>query len=95
MAEEFNVNFLGTVPIDPQFVMLVETGKRPVYPVGTSINGCDIGHGFSGSVDGQQEESQTFVEKYKMCSLFPVFRAIVSEVDRLCEEKHTRPLDTS
>ena len=45
MAREFEVPFLGSVPIDPQFVMLVETGKRPVYPVGTNVNGIDVGNG--------------------------------------------------
>lgn len=43
MAREFNVRFLGSVPIDPQFVVLVETGKKPVYPVGTQVNGKVIG----------------------------------------------------
>ncbi|KFY86375.1 hypothetical protein V498_07525, partial [Pseudogymnoascus sp. VKM F-4517 (FW-2822)] len=32
MAEEFGVKFLGSVPIDPQFVMLVEAGRTPSYP---------------------------------------------------------------
>ncbi|TQS34202.1 hypothetical protein Golomagni_05423, partial [Golovinomyces magnicellulatus] len=32
MAEEFNVPFLASVPMDAQFIALVEEGKRPVYP---------------------------------------------------------------
>ncbi|KFY42703.1 hypothetical protein V494_02295 [Pseudogymnoascus sp. VKM F-4513 (FW-928)] len=39
MAQEFGVKFLGSVPIDPQFVMLVEAGRTPSYPAGTLVNG--------------------------------------------------------
>ncbi len=42
MAEEFGVRFLGSVPIDPEFVMLVETGKRPRCSTGTTVYGQDI-----------------------------------------------------
>nr|RBQ88740.1 hypothetical protein FVER53263_06559 [Fusarium verticillioides] len=32
MAEEFGVPFLGSVPMDAQFISLVEEGRRPTYP---------------------------------------------------------------
>ncbi|KAH7079607.1 cytosolic Fe-S cluster assembly factor CFD1 [Paraphoma chrysanthemicola] len=41
MARDFEVPFLGSVPIDPAFVQLVEEGTRPVYPKGTVIEGRD------------------------------------------------------
>ncbi|KAF4555169.1 Cytosolic Fe-S cluster assembly factor CFD1 [Elsinoe fawcettii] len=35
MAQEFDVDFLGSVPIDPAFTALIEEGKLPEYPEGT------------------------------------------------------------
>jgi len=80
MAQEFSVKFLGSVPIDPQFVMLVETGRRPVYPVGTEVNGHEMGT--SGNVDYSTDvkDPGTLVEKYKICSLWPVFESITKDV---------------
>ena len=75
MAQEFGVRFLGSVPIDPQFVMLVETGRRPVYPVGTEVNGVAIG----GAGEGKGDEGR-LVEKYKECSLCTVFEGIAGKV---------------
>lgn len=79
MAREFGVRFLGSVPIDPQFVMLVETGRRPVYPVGTKVNGEDIG-GNSVNPVADVKDPGLLVEKYKDCSLSPVFRDITKDV---------------
>lgn len=79
MAEEFKERFLGSVPIDPQFVMLVETGRTPVYPVGTQINGV----GF----EGGKEEEGTLVDKYRSCSLAPIFEAITGKVVDVVEGK--------
>ncbi|ORY71405.1 cytosolic Fe-S cluster assembly factor CFD1 [Pseudomassariella vexata] len=84
MAQEFNVRFLGAVPIDPQFVMLIETGNRPVYPQGTIINGQDL----SGSVDNTTAEpngqvtkdASLLAYKYRNCSLEPVFRTITQDI---------------
>ena len=42
MATEFEVPFLGSVPIDPAFVELVESGTRPVYPKGTVLQGKEM-----------------------------------------------------
>lgn len=84
MAEEFNVKFLGSVPIDPQFVMLIETGRTPVYPVGTSINGTDI----SGREGGSRYDSKSaehLAEKYRSCSLYPLFEIITQDVIMSCE----------
>ncbi|RYO73750.1 hypothetical protein DL766_000574 [Monosporascus sp. MC13-8B] len=85
MAEDFKVPFLGGVPIDPQFVMLVETGRRPAYPQGTVINGQDFSQ--------QKESAQTeptdqeegkdaglLAEKYRSCSLEPIFRKLTQDI---------------
>jgi len=80
MAEEFEIKFLGSVPIDPQFLMLIETGQRPTYPAGTVINGQDMAGPANempaGEVDG------LLVEKYRSCSLAPIFRSITADVVR-------------
>lgn len=80
MAREFNVRFLGSVPIDPQFVMLVETGRRPAYPVGTKVNGHDISVQDGGDPATDVKDSGLLVEKYKDCSLSSVFKDITKDV---------------
>ncbi|KAI9822433.1 MAG: cytosolic Fe-S cluster assembly factor cfd1 [Pycnora praestabilis] len=85
MAQEFGVRFLGSVPIDPQFITLVEEGRRPVYPVGTEVAGKELGHeatngdGVEDKAEGVSDES-LLVEKYKSCSLCPIFEGITRTV---------------
>ncbi|CAG9983527.1 unnamed protein product [Clonostachys byssicola] len=75
MADEFRVPFLGSVPIDAQFVALIEEGIRPTYPEGTVVNGRDISNGGqAGSKDG------SLAEKYKDCLLFHLFQGITEQV---------------
>ncbi|KAK8079127.1 hypothetical protein PG994_002934 [Apiospora phragmitis] len=84
MAQEFNVRFLGAVPIDPQFVMLIETGAQPVYPAGTIVNGKDI----SGASTSAEQAAQTttrkdaalLADKYRGCSLEPLFNQITRDI---------------
>jgi len=89
MATEFKVPFLGSVPIDPQFVMLVETGKRPVYPVGTKVNGEEFNGNGESSVQQRNLENGAgailkdpghLVLKYQDCSLSPIFKIITEKV---------------
>lgn len=80
MAQEFNVKFLGSVPIDPQFVMLVETGRKPVYPVGTQVNGQDFGSQQNGNTTDYVRDPGQLVEKYQSCSLWPLFKDITRDV---------------
>jgi Mrp family chromosome partitioning ATPase len=99
MAKEFHVKFLRSIPIDPQFVMLVETGKRPVYPVGTQINGEKFGpHGNSETQQDLEEQQngngvadaknpEQLVEKYQDCSLYPIFKDITNRVTATVEGK--------
>lgn len=79
MARDFEVPFLGSVPIDPAFVQLVEEGKRPVYPEGTQVGGVDVN-------GGEANEEGSFVEKYRDCSLYPLFdgygRRLVEDIGK-------------
>ena len=72
MAREYSVPFLGRVPIDPLFGVLVEEGKRPVYPLGTKVEG------------GREvvvREGERLVDKYTSCSLYGVFVGIVEKLE--------------
>lgn len=85
MAGEFGVPFLGSVPIDPAFVMLVEEGKRPVYPQGTRVEGREMGggkeevNGEGGEVEEVKDEAG-LVDKYRNCSLWPLFEGFVGRL---------------
>ena len=79
MAQEFEVPFLGSVPIDPMFIRLIEEGKTPVYPEGTIIQGRDME--INERSDGVESTDQgLLVEKYTSCSLCPIFEAIVKQL---------------
>lgn len=80
MAHDFNVRFLASVPIDPQFVLLVETGRRPVYPVGTEVNGQDMATGDIANLSLDVKDPELLVIKYKSCSLCPIFEGITKDV---------------
>ena len=81
MANDFGVRFLGRVPIDPQFLVLIETGKVPKYPEGTAVNGQDFSTPAGGS-NGTQDARDTalLVHKYPHCSLAPIFKSITADV---------------
>jgi len=82
MAQEYKVPFLGSVPIDPAFVELIEEGKRPLYPEGTIVEDKDVG------VNRVLEsEDALLVEKYINCSLYPIFDKIVTQVKSSVEIK--------
>ena len=79
MAQEFNVPFLGSVPIDPMFIRLIEEGKRPVYPQGTIVQGRDLStNGHSDETTGSTEGS--LVEKYTDCSLSSILGNITKQL---------------
>lgn len=79
MAREFEVPFLGSVPIDPMFIRLIEEGVRPSYPHGTIIQGRDMQGGGDTSTDAPEDKSG-LVEKYTSCSLSPIFDGMVKQV---------------
>ncbi|ESZ96250.1 cytosolic Fe-S cluster assembling factor cfd-1 [Sclerotinia borealis F-4128] len=78
MAKDFGVQFLGRVPIDPQFGMLVEAGRKPVYPEGTLVNGKDMSSVQNGA--DTAGDDGLLVEKYRDCSLCPIFQDITKQV---------------
>ncbi|POS87801.1 Cytosolic Fe-S cluster assembly factor CFD1 [Erysiphe pulchra] len=80
MAEEFHLKFLASVPIDPQLVLLFETGKTPVYPFGTNLNGQILGAGSDQINPPNPNSSGLLVQKYMSCSLYPIFQSIAKDI---------------
>lgn len=86
MAREFDVDFLGSVPIDPQFIALIEEGTRPAYPEGTVVEGKNM-HENGVASNGAGEKDGLLVERYMSCSLQPIFKGIVEQVVQKIEGK--------
>lgn len=82
MAREFEVPFLGSVPIDPAFVRLIEEGRRPVYPKGTVVEGKDISAVESEEAVDTEAEKGLLVDKYRDSWLAPIFDRIVGQLVR-------------
>lgn len=85
MADEFEVPFLGSVPMDAQFIALLEEGRRPWYPPGTAVDGYDI----AGGRDARQRRDGVdggLVDKYTDCSLSHVFRGLAAQVAKAVAE---------
>ncbi|KAK0720212.1 P-loop containing nucleoside triphosphate hydrolase protein [Lasiosphaeris hirsuta] len=81
MANDFGVRFLGRVPIDPQFLVLIETGETPRYPEGTEVNGQDISTpAQEPDADGTVKKTALLVYKYQDCSLASIFKSMTAEV---------------
>lgn len=91
MAIEFEVGFLGRIPIDPQFVMLLEAGRTPVYPVGTVVNGENFGPRENGNAStfADIKDPEALAKKYRECSLSRFFGDITRKVIGVAEAKRT------
>ena len=92
MAREFGVGFLGSVPLDSQWGVLVEEGARPKYG-GVVKDGVEEGadgtvagaedaddEGAERSTGQREREEGLLVDKYRSCSLYPVFEGIAKQV---------------
>ena len=79
MAQEFKVPFLGSVPIDPMFIRLIEEGRRPVYPEGTVIDGHAMATDAATATEAVDTKG-SLVDKYISCSLHPIFCGMVHQL---------------
>ncbi|KAF2220627.1 cytosolic Fe-S cluster assembly factor CFD1 [Elsinoe ampelina] len=77
MAQEFDIDFLGSVPIDPAFTALIEEGTIPQYPQGTVVAGQDMAS--SASVATLTDDASLAL-KYKFCSLHPLFHNVAKHI---------------
>lgn len=82
MADEFGCSFLGSLPIDPAFVSLIEDGTTPVYPRGTVVAGHPLVESEHDSASRPEKQSapRLLVDKYRLCSLFPLMDDIVTQI---------------
>lgn len=100
MGQECGIRFLGRVPVDAQWGILVEEGRRPKYG-GVAISSGEQDKNANRTLDedsstedaapetsspgdtvGTDGESDTglLVDKYRSCSLCPIFRDITHQV---------------
>ncbi|KAM4066342.1 NUBPL iron-transfer p-loop NTPase domain-containing protein [Hirsutella rhossiliensis] len=84
MADEFKVPFLGSVPMDAQFIALLEEGRRPQYPEGTMIDGHDMSGGRDPGRPGGDDGA--LVDKYTDCALSYVFRDLAAKLGNAVAE---------
>ncbi|KAG5986505.1 cytosolic Fe-S cluster assembly factor cfd1 [Claviceps pusilla] len=86
MADEFNVPFLASIPMDEQFIRLMEEGRRPRYPAATRVDGRDLSSAASRE-NGEQSSSSSssntlsdgedsLVDKYQSCLLSHIFKGV-------------------
>ena len=91
MARSFEVPFLGGVPVDRQWGVLVEEGKRPRYEsVENSGEGQEEGGEAESEegrakaealkIDGDSRENGLLVDRYRDCSLCGVFEGITKQL---------------
>jgi hypothetical protein len=63
------------------FIRLIEEGRRPVYPEGTVVEGRNMTQNIE---DTTANDEGLLVDKYKACSLSPIFNGMVKAlVDRI------------
>ena len=107
MSRDFGVKFLGGVPLDGQWGVLIEEGRRPRYggvknnkPKGEDgyedeNEGREEDEGEDEEDDeeeeedeeeeteteiGQEERDALLIDKYRSCSLYPIFAGITKRV---------------
>ena len=101
MAGSFEVPFLGSVPVDRQWGVLIEEGKRPSYGMvensgeereegqeeedAESEEGKEKGAAMEIDTDGREEE--LLVDRYRSCSLYGLFEGITAQLVSIVDEK--------
>lgn len=102
MSQEFEVPFLGRIPVDVQWGALVEEGRRPRYGSAASTAGNDGGGDGDTNMNGEEgadsgnngaedvnrasditreaSDPGLLVDKYRSCSLHPIFEGIANEL---------------
>lgn len=88
LAQDFGVEFLGSVPIDPQFSVMIAKGRRPVYPEGTVLLGQDVSTAAEATLASDNEDSseeEPLVTTYQYCSLCPIYKSVAESVVKTVE----------
>ena len=80
MAAEFGVPFLGEVPLDALWGELIEEGRRPVYSAVIKPRNEDLDVVQDMEMEPKPREPGLLVDKYRSCSLWPIFDTVAGEV---------------
>lgn len=90
LAQDFSVEFLGSVPVDPQFSVMIDQGRRPVYPEGTIVLGQELSSPPAGDQQTNGEAvAEPLVAIYQHCSLCPIYKTIAATVMKTVEGAKT------
>ena len=96
MSTEFAIRFLGRVPVDARWGALIEEGIRPVYGVVDSERRDANGENLDDEADGERgvdvardQDLASLVDKYRSCSLCPVFQDITRDLVGIIENAHS------
>lgn len=95
MSQDFGVKFLGGVPIDRQWGVLTEEGRRPMYG---GVVKDSVGEGDESDEEEEEDlnalaevetevEGGLLVEKYRSCSLSPIFETITRDLVETVEAR--------
>lgn len=104
MARSFDVPFLGAVPVDRQWGVLVEEGRRPIYDVVENSGEGQEEEGEKGENESDEErerfgaletdtdsrEEGLLVDKYRSCSLSGLFEGITTQLVDIVERRSNR-----
>ena len=78
MADQFEVDFLGSVPIDQTFVMMIEAGGgRSLTASSTTENATN---NEQEETNSEQQPSAPLVERYGSSALCPIFKQIAEKL---------------
>lgn len=98
MSAEFALRFLGRVPVDARWGALVEEGIRPVYGVVNSERRDADGENLDDEAVGERgvgvardQDLASLVDKYRSCSLCPVFQDITRDLVGIIGKAHSVP----
>ena len=89
MSLDFGVPFLGGVPVDGQWGVLVEEGRRPRYAAAVN-NGGVHDDGEDGEEKWEKEDG-LLVDKYRSCALSEGFGDITRQLVAVVEEGRPEP----
>ena len=84
ISSDFAVRFLGGVPIDGQWGVLVEERRRPKYGDVENNGDGEDGETEDRVVEAEKEEG-LLVDKYRSCSLSGLFEGITRELVQIVE----------
>ncbi|KAK7203244.1 P-loop containing nucleoside triphosphate hydrolase protein [Myxozyma melibiosi] len=83
LAAQFSIPFLGSVPIDPQFVLMIEEQNKFVTKAVNSADENELNKTIDDSI-----ANYGLVEKYSDSNLCPIFEKIAQQVIDSTKDKH-------